>query len=205
MPPPSIPPTPQCIPDWRNYALAWLREHLGEAAPSELGEPALLERSPLESEGAILAFPFHADLGGNGEEDYCVVVGCTEPNYYPAYGLSPAETLDLHLGTRFMLVLSVAQRPATNDGYNPELDARSIVDRVAPDKPIEGLMVVASFEVGEQVHVVLRCRVAGQPVYIMGRDAPLGFCERTDLPPQVAYRLHLGQVLRREPRPSEEG
>lgn len=184
--------------------MAWLREQLANAAPGELGEPALLERSPLEGEGAILAFPFRADLGGNGEKDYRVVVGCTEPNYYPAHGLTPEETLDLHLGTRFMLVLAVAQRPATNDGYDPELDARSIADRVMPDKPIEDLAVAASFEVGEQVHVVLRCRVAGQPVYIMGRDAPLGFCERSDLPPQVAYRLHLGRVLRREPRPSEE-
>jgi len=39
---------------------------------------------------------------------------------------------------------------------------------------------------------------------IMGRDAPFGFSMRTDLAPQVVFRLHLGRVLRLEPDPDAQ-
>jgi len=201
---PSAPPDRESLPAWRDHALEYLRSQLGGAAPSELGEPAFLERSPLAGEGAMVVFPFRAAVDGRHEEEYRVVVGRTEPNYYPGYNLSLEETFDLHLGTRFMLVLGVAQYRCADDSYDPLEDARSIVARVAPGRPIEDLDIAAAFAVDDQVHTVLRCRIDGTPVYIMARDAPLGFNERTDLPPQVAYRLHLGQVLRREPNPADD-
>ncbi len=204
MPQPPVPPDRKSWSAWRDYALEYLRSQLGQAAPMELGEPAFLERSPLAGEGPLVVFPFRAALDGRHLEEYRVVVGCTEPNYYPAYNLSPEETLDLHLGTRFMLVLGVAQYRRADDAYDPMQDAQSIVARVAPGRPIEDLSIAAAFAVDEQVHTVLRCRIDGTPVYIMARDAPWGFCERADLPPQVAYRLHLGQVLRREPSPRDD-
>jgi hypothetical protein len=199
MQPPADAPCEHNLAPWREYALSYLRGQLGEAAPAALGAATLFTHCPLEGEGPVILFGFEADRGG-GREPYYVAVGRTEPNYYPAYGLDADDAYSLHLGTRFMLVMGVAQRPErAGDAYDAAGDARAIAVRVAGDRPVEDVRVAATFDVDGQLHSVLRARLAGEEVYIMGRDAPPGFSRRTDLPPQVVYRLHLGVVLRREP------
>jgi len=189
---------------WREFALDYLREQLREAAPTELGAATIFEHSPLEGEGPTVLFEFQAKRGASQPERYFAAVGQTEPNYYPAYGLDADEAYSLHLGTRFMLVMGVAQcEPPDGEKYDPMKDARAVVDRVAPSAPVEGLAVAACFDVGGLRHVVLRGKVAGQEVYIMAGDAPAGFSRHVELPPPVAYRLHLGTVLRSEPRPDK--
>lgn len=213
MEPPALPPGDQNLDEWRNYALSYLAEQLGAAAPKTLVNPTLFPRSPLEGEGPTVLFEFTADRSERGEQPHHVVVGKTEPNYYPAYGLSAEEAFDLHLGTRFMLVMGVAlmketpteQSPgdSSETAYDAAADARGIVDRVAPGAAIDDLIIAAMFDVDGEFHSVLRCRVADEPVYIMGRDAPPGFSRRVDLPAQVVFRLHLGHVLRHEPEPAD--
>lgn len=200
---PESAPDPNDLAPWRGFALEYLREQLREAAPAELGAATFFRHSPLEGEGATVLFEFWASRG-DATDRYYVSVGQTEPNYYPAYGLEPDEVFDLHLGTRFMLVMGIGQcEPPGGGAYDPMPDARSVVDRVAPSAAIDDLRVAACFDVGGQRHVVLRGRVAGQEVYIMTGEAPAGFSPRVDLPPPVAYRLHLGAVLRSEPTPEE--
>lgn len=193
---------PEVIARWREVAMDYLREQLREDAPAALGEMTYFERSPLEGEGQTFIFEFMAARGAPDVSRYAVVVGDTEPNYYPAEDLTAEELFELHLGTRFMLVLGVSMVPHAeariDDQYDMHLDARQIVARVAPDAVLSELEPAATFRVGEELHTVLRCRLNGQPIYIMGRDAPLGFSARTHLHPHVAYRLHLGHVLRRE-------
>ena len=125
---PGEAPNENNLGQWQAYALGYLREQLKDAAPSELSNPRLFERSPLEGEGATVVFEFVADVGGRGAERHFVVVGLTEPNYYPAYGLDADEAFSLHLGTRFMLLIGVAQcDPNEPGGYDARADARSIV------------------------------------------------------------------------------
>ncbi|HKQ48188.1 MAG TPA: hypothetical protein VJZ71_08980 [Phycisphaerae bacterium] len=199
---PTTPPDPMNLSPWREYALGYLRAQLREDAPGELGVARVFERSPLEGDGAVVVFEFRARRGAAESDQYYVVVGQTEPNYYPAYGLDADEAYSLHLGTRFMLVMGVAQCVAP-EGIDVMAAARVVVDRVAPSAPIEGLTVAACFDVEGQHHVVLRGRVAGQDVYIMAGEAPAGFSRRVELPPQVAYRLHVGAVLRVEAHRAE--
>ena len=212
MEPPPSPPGNENLDEWRDYALAYLAEQLRSAAPPALVNPVLFPRSPLEGEGPTVLFGFTADRSGRGKERYHVFVGRTEPNYYPVFDLNAEEAFDLHLGTRFMLVMGVALLDESSAGpspgrssaraYDAAADARSIVDRVSPGAAIEDLTIAAMFDVDGEIHAVLRCRIAGEPVYIMGRDAPPGFSRRVDLPAQVVFRLHLGHVLRHEPKPA---
>jgi len=203
MTPQHQPPSAENLEAWRISALDYLAGQFGAAAPKVLAHAGLYPHSPLEGEGPVAIFRFNADRGG-GMESYYVVVGQTEPNYYPAYGLNADEAFSLHLGTRFMLVMGVAQVPKdTAEGYDAAGDARAIVDRVAPDKPITNLRVAAAFDVEGQIHAVLHCELAGRPIYVMGRDAPPGLYERTDLSPHVVFRLHLGNLLRREASPDD--
>lgn len=213
-------------PHWRREALAFLAEHFPTNAPTHLSDPLYRGRSPWEAEGPIFIYRFAARLSGSDPESFYVVVGETEPNYYPAYypghedafnhhgrrgagrytahGLGPEDAFNLHLGTRFMLVVGAA-RAGTDltAGYDAERDVRRIVDAVAPGEPIEDLLVAAAFDVEGRLHAVLRCRLRSEPVYVFAGECPPGFSRRTHLPPQVAYRLHLGQVLRNEDAASE--
>ncbi len=204
MTPPQQDPSADSLDAWRDYALEYLRQQLAEAAPGQLGPSAIFDRSPLEGEGATALFRFQTFRQKESREDCVVVVGRTAPNYYPDYGLNFDEAFELHLGTRFMLVMGVAQRSQPPSGeYDMQKDARLIVDKIAPGAAIDDLRLATAFDVDGRLHAVLRCRVAGQEVYIMAADAPHGFSRRADLPPQVAYRLHIGHVLRREPSPDQ--
>lgn len=205
MNPPPTEPSPGNIDPWRDLALSYLAGQLRDRAPKTLGQAIHFPWSPLEGEGTTVIFPFRAKHGDEAEADYYVVVGRTEPNYYPAYGLSPEDAFHLHLGTRFMLVLGVAQRfPRAEDDFDMHRDARMIVDRVAPGEPIEALSLEASFDVEGQLHAVLRCRIRDAAVYIMAAHAPMGFSTHSHLPPQVAYRIHIGRALLHEAKPPDE-
>lgn len=202
--------TPDAGPDdatmdaWRGYALAYLARELREAAPTTLGEATFFPRSPLEGEGAVVVIAFEAVRSDRDAKQFYVVAGRTEPNYYPAQGLTRDEAFSLHLGTRFMLVLGIAQAAASmTAAYDPARDARVIVDRISPNAPIEDARIAAAFDVDGQLHTVVSCRLAGREVFVMAGDAPPGIHERIGLPPQVAYRLHIGQVLRNEPDPDQ--
>lgn len=196
---PSEAPRADHVDRWRDFALSYLRGQLGKAAPDRVETAAVFERSPLAGEGAVAVFKFMADRSGHRPEAHYVVVGRTEPNFYPAYELDADEAFSLHLGTRFMLVMAVAQcGPEPGDDYDAEADARTIVERIAPGKPVDDVRVRACFDVDGGIHSVLSCTIAGEAVYVMARDAPPGFSRRIDLPPQVVYRLHLGWVLRGE-------
>lgn len=202
---PTTGPSMADVEPWKRYAIEYLRSELKSTAPDELNEPQLCNDSPLEGEGAIVAFPFMADFGVGVAQKHWVIVGQTEPNYYPHYDLEPLDLFCLHWGTRFMSVLSVPQADAASSGeYDPTQDARHILDRIAPRKPIEKVEVAVTFDVEGEKHSVLRCRLDDESIYIFGRDAPPGFSRRADLPPHVAYRIHIGRVLLREPEPVDE-
>lgn len=200
---PSRPPEAGNLDAWRAVALAYLRAQWPNDAPTALDAPTVFPRSPLEGEGAVAIFPFAtARVAAGGDPRMYVVVGATEPNYYPAYGLSVDDAFSLHLGTRFMLVMGIGQHEAgAGDDYDAVDDARRIVSRVSSTAPVTDVRIAAQFNVEGQIHSVLKARVAEREVYILGRDAPMGFVERADLPAPVAYRLHLGRVLRAEPDP----
>ncbi len=129
------------------------------------------------------------------------MVGQTEPNYYPAGGLEADDAFVLHLGTRFMLVMGIGLAGDDNlKDYDVVADIRQIVDRVVPGEPIEEVEIATAFSVSGDLHVVVRCRLAGESVFVFAGDCPPGFDRRTDLSPQVAYRLHLGRLLLNEQR-----
>lgn len=202
------PPAAENLDWWQDHALDFLRDHFREATPTTLGEHQLFPTSPLDGDGATFIFRFSADRSGKGLENYIVAVGQTEPNYYADEGYEFEDAFDLHLGTRFMLVLGVAQvhEPDIITGpddkpYDVEKDARHIVNRVSPDARLDKIELAALFDVAGQYFAVIRLLLDGQPVYVMGRDAPFGFSNRADLAPQVVLRLHLGRALQLEPDP----
>lgn len=202
---PGIPTDADDLSAWSAVALKYLRDQLASDAPASLTNGKLFPNSPLEGEGFTVLFAFQSKRGSPDDTNFYVAVGPTHANYYPAYGLSPDEAYDLHLGTRFMLVMSIAQRgPAPDDDFEIQREARRVVERIAPQAVIDDLELAASFDLDGQFHAVLLCKMAGKPVYIFAGDAPMGFCEKTSLPPAVAYRMHLGHVLRHEAKPEDE-
>lgn len=202
---PQDPPRPNNLEVWASYALDYLKEQLRDDAPQSLGPGTVFAQSPLEGEGAVVVFPFESSHGAAPDPNYYVAVGASQANYYPAYGLNVQEAYELHLGTRFMLVMGVALRPPRpEDDFELEREARRVVDRVAPSAEIDKLELAASFDVEGQLHAVLRCTLAGKPVYVMAGEAPIGFSQKVHLPAPVAYRLHIGHVLRHEPLPTDE-
>jgi hypothetical protein len=191
--------------DPREQALAYLREQLGPAAPATLEALGHFAESPLDGEGPVTLYRFVAAVGGAEPATYVVAAGETEPNYYPAYDLTPDEAYHLHLGTRFMLVVGVGQVPASDVPPGEVERLSALVRGVVPDRTVSELTLVTAFRVEDGRHLVARAAIDGHEVYLLGGDLPLGLYERTALPPQVVYRMHLGQVLRMEPSEDEPG
>jgi hypothetical protein len=177
----------------------YLARELSERAPEHLVFVAGFDASPLEREGGVSIFSFSAAVGGDDAESFYVVAGETEPNYYPAWNLSPEEIFEVHLGTRFMLVVGVGQFPVEELPESLEADVRAELERVAPSEPVTQVERVAAFHAQDQRHAVCRVRIAHEDVYVFAGDLPFGVSRRTDLPPHVVYRLHLGRALRMEP------
>lgn len=188
----------------RSLALSYLSAQLGAHAPAELGAARLFDASVLEGEGRVAVFEFDASPGGGERGAYFVVVGETEPNYFPRWTLTAEEQFRVHLGTRFMLVVGIGQaRDEEWAGYEPLGDVERMAGQVAPGARVTEARAAAMFRAGEELHAVCRCRIGGEEVYALTRDAPPGFYRRCELPPHVVYRLHLGTLLERE-RDEEE-
>lgn len=187
--------------EWRDAALAYLRQVLASRAPAQLGRHHVFETSPLEGEGPIALFEFELPSAANPHERYFVAVGQTEPNYYAALDLSPEDMFALHLGTRFMLVLGVALMPNPDHaGFDLEKAVRDLVWSIRHGEPIGDVTWAAAFDVEGQMHGVARCRVGQDPVYAFVADAPPGFSTQVDIAPQTAYRIHIGRALLAESR-----
>ena len=178
-----------------RQALDFLRTQLGAAAPAALEQVAEFVGQPLEREGAMTVFAFTADIGGAGESRYYVVAGETEPNYYPVWNLRPHEIYAVHLGTRFMLVLTIAQCPPDERPEDLDGKTRAFIESVAPGQAITDVSLAAAFRVDDQTHAVYRLCIDAEPVYVFGADCPPGIYRQADLPPRVAYRLHLGNLI----------
>lgn len=185
-------------PEHEQLARAYLTEQLGEDAPEALTEVACFTDSPLEGEGAMTIYAFSAGIGGNPTESFFVVAGVTAPNYYPAWDLSPDEIFSLHLGTRFMLVLEVQQLPLAEVPPSATQDIRTVLNGVITDRTIGELEPVVAFRAAGYTHLVCRCHIGDQDTYVLGGNLPLGIYPRLELPAHVIYRLHLGNVIRRE-------
>jgi hypothetical protein len=205
-------PSPATIEPWRDAALRYLSEQLGPHAPDRLGDADIFSEEVLEGEGAVAVFRFTAAPGGysnveHGPSEFFVVVGRTEPNYYPAWSLSPDELFSVHLGTRFMLTVGVSQiSEAEHAALDPREAVAELLKQVAPGAVVEDATVAAMFAVGAERHAVCRCRIAStidtpvvrEEVYVMAADGPPGFYRRAELPPHVVYRLHLGNLMRQD-------
>lgn len=201
---PAIPPTPATDPDpacesaWRAWALAYLTNELGPRAPQSLGPAAYFDASVLDDDGPVAIFPFVTPIGDEQPEHY-VVVGRTVPNYYPRWTLSLDEAFHVHLGTRFMLVVGISQASeAERASIDPAAELNQLLAKIYPGERVDNPALAALFKVGDELHAVCRCRIAGDDVYAMTHACPPGFYRRTELPPHVVYRLHLGSLLLRE-------
>jgi hypothetical protein len=186
-------------------AQAYLERELGARAPGVLTPVAEFDEQPLEGEGAASLFTFDlppapAACGEDADARHYVVVGATAPNYFPAYGLSPDEAYSLHIGTRFMLGLEIALADASAEPPAARENARRFVSLCNPDVPIEEIELAALFRCAEELYAVYAVSLGGRRVYCFGADCPPGFSELTQHPPQVALRLHLGRLIRREAR-----
>lgn len=193
----------------RQQARDWLAERLGDRAPDALDPVVAFDERPLEGEGPAVIFAFRLARAVDDPEratsgpdvTQFVVVGQTEPNLYADYGLSPDQLYSLHIGTRFMLVLGigVAENVVEASELRTQLD-RFLYD-TNPHVSAENITLAGCFRDAEgRVFSVHRVTLAGQDVYCVGGDLPPGFYELTDHPPQVALRLHLGQLIRTEAR-----
>jgi hypothetical protein len=181
-----------------QMARDYLAEQFGADAPHELTTVASFAEKALESEGAITIFAFRAARGDNTLQDFYVVAGETEPNYYPAMDLPPDDIYSLHLGTRFMLVLEIQQLAVSELAPSFQEDLLQTLARVAPGEPVQDFRTLAAFGMDGQKHAVCRLRLGPEEIYVLGGDLPLGIYRRVDLPPHVIYRLHLGKVIRME-------
>jgi hypothetical protein len=186
--------------DHRSAALAYLAETLKAAAPADLTLEATFTGEPLEREGAMSVFSFDASLRGDKPERYWVVAGETEPNYYPHWGLTAEQAYDLHLGTRFMLVVGVSAIPVEELGDDAAESVISFIGSVAPGEPVGDIEPAVAFAVEDGAFAVFRARIRDEEVYVLGLDCPPAIYSEAELPPHVILRRHLGVLIREEAR-----
>ncbi len=202
---PTASPTMNDIADlemWRKAAGEYLRAQLGQRAPHELKLVETFREQPLAGEGPVALFTFDCldGLGRVADPRHYVVVGQTTPNYFPAYGLGPDDAYSFHIGTRFMLEMGVSVADARFEPADARESLRALLAACNPGVPIEREELAGLFRCQERLFAVYRVTLGGQDVYCMGADCPPGFYELTDYPPQIALRLHLGQLIRAEAR-----
>lgn len=179
-------------------AIEYLREALRADAPTLVQFEASFAGTPLEGEGDMSVFTFAASIGGQPEARYWVVAGRTQPNHYPDWGLTPDQVYELHLGTRFMLVMEVSSLP--EEKLPDELADRitAFIATVAPAEAVSDIRAAAAFRVEDATYAVCRARIADEEVYVLGLDCPPGIYREAHLPPHVVFRRHLGYLIRRE-------
>jgi hypothetical protein len=191
------------IADHEALARAYLADILGDDAPESLEHDATYLGQPLENEGDMSVFSFNASVGGDDEASYFVVAGQTEPNYYPSWGLSPEQMYDLHLGTRFMLVMEVSAVPAESLPDDLADQVRAFIGTVAPGYDPTEIRAMAAFNVAGEIFAVCSARIDEEEVYVFCLASPPGIYRDVHLPPQVVFRLHMGQLIRRESSQSD--
>ncbi len=184
--------------DHEQAAMDHLSKELGADAPRTVLLEATFAECPLEGEGDMSVFSFEASIGGEKAERYFVVAGRTVANYYPGWGLTAEQVYELHLGTRFMLVMEVSTVPV--DTLPPDLveNIRSLISTVAPAEEVSGIVAASAFRVDDATFAVCRARISGEEVYVLGLDCPPGIYREIHLPPHVILRGHLGRLIRRE-------
>ena len=187
-------------------ALVYLREQLGDRAPSDLIIRATFSETPLQGEGPASLFSFTLPqisgasicAAAGDKSDHYVVAGETTPNYFPTYDLDPDDGYSLHIGTRFMLEIGIGRIAEGHEPAGARDAMRRAVQEALPNTAIENESLAGLFRGQEQTYAVYRLRLGGQDVYFMGGDCPSGFYRLTQWPPQVALRLHLGKLIRAE-------
>ncbi len=190
-------------------ALKYLRGALGDRAPEEIVLEGVFDEEPLEGEGRVEVFRFELSPMPDVPEravatEHYLVVGETEPNYFPVYGLTADEAYSFHIGTRFVAVMGLAVVDAADEPAGARAAMRNFVGACNPGVDMVSEEVAGVFRCGEQVFVVYKLRLGGREVYCMGGGLPPGFYAHVEYPPQVALRLHVGQLVRQEAR-SERG
>jgi hypothetical protein len=193
------------VDELRRDAENYLARALGPRAPRDLHLAATFAESPLESEGRVALFTFDlphlaGELEVGTNRGHFVVVGETEPNYYPCYALEADAAYSLHIGTRVMVATGTRVADCEQEPEGARQRMRDFVSACNPDVAVEEERLAGLYRCGEHFLAVYRVRLLGQDVYCMGGDCPPGFYQMTRHPPQVALRLHLGQLLRAEAR-----
>lgn len=188
-------------------ALGYLRGQLGTRAAVKLRFEQDFNERPLDGEGATALFSFEllAERGvgsgarsGPAEVKHYVAIGETEPNFFPAYGLSADDAYSFHVGTRFVLEMGLQVVDTTYEPPTARSLLHAAVRNYAAGAKLEKEELAALFRCEEGLFAVYRLTLDGQDVYCMGADCPPGFYRMTEHPPQVALRLHLGKLVRAE-------
>lgn len=188
----------------RTAAETYLKSVLGDRAPAMLRSEAEFDERPLDGEGAVRLYSFEVTVGGapglceTASARHFVVVGETEPNYFPAYDLTPDQAYSFHIGTRFMLVMELQKIDAASEPPGAREQMRRFVASYARGAALESEELAGLFRCEDAYFAVYRIRLAGSDLYCMGGDGPPGFYEKTQYPPQIALRLHLGNSIRAE-------
>lgn len=191
----------------RGAACEYLRAQLQDRAPDSLALEARFEEQPLEGEGPAAVFSFDIESAGCEDGDvvpvsaavkserHYVVVGETEPNYFPGYGLDADDAYSMHVGTRFMLVMELGLADPNDEPPAAREALRRALSTFATDadEQLAGL-----FHSAGRYVAVYRVSLKGEQVFCLTGDFPTGFYRLTQFPPQVALRLHLGKLIRAE-------
>lgn len=192
-----------------RIAQEYLRTQLGDRTPSELRPIGEFDEAPLDGEGRTVLFSFDLEPGpgvqigecpGGADRRHFVAVGQTEPNFFPAYGMSPDEAYSFHLGTRFMLQVGVCVVDAELEPPGARAALHKLVANHARDCQITNESLAGLFRCEDSYFAVYKLTLDGREVYCMGADCPPGFYTLTKHAPQTVLRLHLGNLIRAEAR-----
>lgn len=202
--------TRQNIEVLRETAREYLRTQLRDRAPNDLVFEARFEEKPLDGEGPAVVFSFDIQFAGcntagggpvstpTRSERHYVVVGETEPNYFPGYGLDADDAYSIHVGTRFMLVMELGLADPNDEPTAAREALRQALSTFAANAADAEEQLAGLFRSGGRFVAVYRLRLNGEQVYCLTGDFPTGFYRLTQFPPQVVLRLHLGKLIRAE-------